>query len=262
MELLVIYSDFYKMLIEKRNQNKLNKEDYFYLQELDEVSNVDDIIIEISAVPSFLEQMLRLSIEFNELSFLGKVNVMNSLSEDDYNFLNSITSIEDINKKTYLRDIELNDYINHIENENKQLTQDEIYVNTDNFTEEICGFLINLSKYNYENYANNIKDLLIYYYEYAKYTLDNNKQITVGSNEDITSIVSLFEKMDIEFLIEEILYNHDFMFCIVDFYINTFPLNQICYQDENVTYKQIDDYIEANLDENIKQKVNYKKTRI
>jgi hypothetical protein len=263
MELAVAFSDLYKLCIYKRNQNELTVEDYFYLSEIDDINDLEDVIVSASAAPIFLERMIKASLEFNELSFLGKETVMMSLNEDDHNYLSGIANCHEMDKEIYLREIELTDYINHFETEAKRINQEEnYYVMADHFTEEICSFLTNLSKYNYENFANNIKDLLIFYYEYGKYTIDHNKQIMQGSEEDIQSIVSLFEKMNIEDIIQESLYNHDLLFCIVDFYLNTYPLKKICYADEQVPYQKVEKYMETITDEKIKQKLDYKKTRI
>jgi hypothetical protein len=260
LELAVTFSDLYKILIYKRNQNQLTIEDYFYLSEVDEIIDLDDVIVSVSASPILLERMLKASLEFQELSYLGKETMMMSLSEDDNHYLKGVSPFHEIDQEVYLRKIELTDYINHFKTESYRINQKEsYYVMPDHFTEEICSFLTQLSKYNYENFRSNIKDLLIFYYAYGKYTLDFKKQITQGSMEDIQNIVSLFEQMDIEESIQNLLHNHDLLFCIVDFYLNIYPLKTIYYQDEQVSYQTVEEYMKTISDEKIKQKLDDKR---
>ena len=82
MELVVAFSDLYKILMYKRNQNILTTEDYFYIAELDEVLEQSDLIPEISAVPALLEKSLKAMFEFRNMSFLGKQNVMRNLQKN------------------------------------------------------------------------------------------------------------------------------------------------------------------------------------
>ncbi len=263
IELIVSFSDLYRILIHKRNQNMLTTEDYFYLSQLEEVIELDDLIPEISSVPSFLEQMLKAMVEFHNMPFLGKVSVMQSLSEEDYDYLNQICPILD-EKEQYLREITLTDYVEHIENQTDKIILSEEYnVSPDHFVEEICGFMLNLSKYDYENFSNNIKDLLIPYYEYGKYTIDHDKSISQIPKENIEQIVSLFEDSDLENIIQEILYNRDILFALVDFFLNVYKSKKIFYEDGfQVTYQEVENYIENIEDEKVKQKMKYKKTRI
>lgn len=263
MELVVAFSDLYKILMYKRNQNILTTEDYFYIAELDEVLEQSDLIPEISAVPALLEKSLKAMFEFRNMSFLGKQNIMRNLNADDHNYLSMINPFHEEEKNTYLREITLDDYIKHIESKVGKLSlQNDFSVMPEHFIEEICGFIKDLSKSDYENCANNIKDLLIFYYEYAKYTIDHNKKITQGSEDDNKYIVEAFETMSLENLVEEILYNHDFMYCLVDYYVNTYPLKEVIYEDGNVDTKEVEAYVESIEDEKIKQKLKYKKTRI
>lgn len=197
------------------------------------------------------------------MSFLGKQNIMRNLTEEDNNYLNMINPFHEEEKEAYLREITLDDYIKHIEDKVKKLSlEEDFFVMPENFIEEICGFIKELSKNDYENFANNIKDLLIFYYEYAKYTIDHNKKITQGREDDAKYIVEAFESMSLENLVEEILYNHEFMYCLVDFYVNTYPLKKVIYEDGNVDTKDFEAYVESLDDEKIKQKLKYKKTRI
>jgi len=55
---MVAYSDFYKLMSLKKKQNIDTIDDYWHLCDIDCISDVDDLKVEISAVPGFLEKIL------------------------------------------------------------------------------------------------------------------------------------------------------------------------------------------------------------
>lgn len=214
MELVVAYSDFFKLMSIRKKENIATVDDYYYLCSVDNIHNVDDLIMEISIVPAFLEKILKSMYEFYMLSYLGRSNAYRSLTEDEKIYLSNFSSLFEEEKEFYERDVELEDYLFHYKMKQKIIENDnEISVlNTEHIINEICGYIVNLSKYNYENYINNIKDLLIFYYEWAKFDVMHEKTLIDEEIEGKEEFVSQFETLDFEEMGHDALYDSNFLF--------------------------------------------------
>lgn len=265
MEILVAYSDFFKLMSIRKKENIATVDDYYYLCSIDNIHNIDDLIMEVFIVPAFLEKILKSMYEFYMLSYLGRSNAYRSLTEDEKIYLSNFSSLFDEEKEFYERDVELEDYLFHYKMKQKIIeSNNEISVlDTEHIINEICGYIVNLSKYNYENYVNNIKDLLIFYYEWAKFDVMHEKTLIDEEIEGKEGFVSQFETSDFGEMGHDVLYDSNFLFFLVDFYCIVKENNTIHYKDgREITYCEVEEYVEHIDEEKVKEKMKYKKTRI
>lgn len=263
-ELMVAYSDFYKLMSLKKKQNIDTIDDYWYLCDIDCISDVDDLKVEISAVPGFLEKILKSMYEFYMLSFLGRSNLFRNLSELEDEYLTTITGFHQYEKEEYKREITLEDYILHFQMKQEVLKSNHVVgdLNINHIIDEICGFITNLSKYDYENYQNNIKDLLIFYYEWVKYDCLHEKNLIDEDIEIKEEFILQFETMTFDDMANSSIYDYNFLFAIVEFYLMN-NNKGIYYEDgRKVEYSEVDKYIDSLEDDKVKEKIKYKKTRI
>ena len=116
---------------------------------------------------------------------------------------------------------------------------------------------------NIEKYINNIKDLLIFYYEWAKFDVMHEKTLIDEEIEGKEGFVSQFETSDFGEMGHDVLYDSNFLFFLVDFYCIVKENNTIHYKDgREITYCEVEKYVEHIDEEKVKEKMKYKKTRI
>lgn len=264
-EIMVAYSDFFKIMNIRKKQNIANVDDYYYLCSIDCISDTDDLIAEISAVPAFLEKILKSMYEFYMLSYLGKSNAFRSLSESEHEYLSNITQFHQEEAKSYLGEVTLEDYVFHFQMKQKIVDRNN-EVSTlypEHIINEICGFITDLSKYDYENFQNNVKDLLIFYYEWVKYDCMHEKNLVDEDIEIKEDFIQQFESMSFDEMANDILYDQGFLFFLVDFYCMNAKKGGIGYEDGRIIkYSQVEKYIANIEDEKVKEKIKHKKTRI
>ena len=265
MELVVAYSDLFKLISYRKKENMATMDDYYYLKNIDNISNIDDLMSEIVAYPDFLEEILESMYEFYMLFYLGRSNVYHSLSENEMMYLSKLTSFFEEEKEIYTKDMELEDYLFHYKMKQKVFENDDevSMLDTTHIIDEICGYITNLSKYNYDNYINNIKDLLIFYYEGVKFDVMHEKNLIHEKADDKKEFVSQFETLNFEEMGQEILYDSDFLFFLVEFYCVVKEHNTLYDEDgRKITYREVEEYVKNIDEEKVKEKMKYKKTRI
>lgn len=265
LEIAVYFCDLYVMLTHKKKENLLTQEDYADFMVIDLITSFEELEEEMMMIPSFLEDCMEKSNEFYQLSFFGKANVFRHLSEEDHTFLSTINPFYLEEKEFYQREITEKDYLYHYETEMHKIQTNEqtAGVVSEHVIEEMIGFLKHLASENYENYMNNVKTFLIYHYEWSKYFVTHKEMMDPTEKETFESAVEIFETYSIPELAEELLYNDNYLFQIVDFYIATYPVaSKYSYSGKKITYEEVKDYVEKNIDEDTLEKVKYKKTRI
>lgn len=223
LELLVAYGDMYKMLAYKNRETMLTEEEYALLDLKKEIEDADDLIATISATPGILNPMFKAMIAFYDLSYLGKYNVINSLSESDNTYLEELILTHAGEKEEYTKEIELLDYVNYFNGET-QKAHDTIDVT--HFITGIAGFIKNLAKHNYENYVSNIRGLFAFCYEWGKYFIDHDKACLEGF-EEVEEFIEVFEKYSLLDLEEEASNNDTLLEMLIDFYINMEPMKEM-----------------------------------
>lgn len=265
LEISTYYVDFYMLINHKIKELRLKKEDYSNLDILSSIEDYGDLLATVSADPSFLEKMMKASLEVEELSFLGKVYLYEQLEQEDIEKIISINPvfIEEIER--YSREIEPNDYIEHFETELRKctLSYEVQEMNGDHILTELCGFLKSLSIYDYENYINNLKDMAIFHYEYIKYMRDFHYDFTMYTEEEMDTMITYFESVSIPELASDVLYkeNYGYLKAIVEFYVNVYPRGVTFDMDgREISYEDVCNYIEN--DKKAKEKVKDKNTRI
>ncbi len=265
LEMVTYYTDLYLIINQHQKELCLRKEEYPILDLLSSIETYDDLVATVSSDPSFLEEMMKASLEVQELSFLGKVNLYYKLEQEDIDTLLKINPvfIEEIDM--YSREIEPVDYIEHFEIELEKCTTYDVFPNLDggHILTELCGFIKNLSVIHYENYINNIKDMAIFHYECIKYLKDFHYESSMYTEEEMKSMISYFENVSILELAVDILHkeNYDYLRTIVEFYVQVYP-NQKLFDNEGheISYKDVCRYIGTN--EKAKEKTKEKGNRI
>lgn len=264
-ELMIAYCDFVKIMSYKKRQNVATLDDYYYLCSMDNIETSEDLLTEISVIPAFLEEILKSMYQFYMMSYLGRSNLFRNLSESENKYLSKITEFHTIEKEEYLDEVKLEDYLSHYKMKLKILenNNDVEILNIEHIIEEIRGFILNLSITNYENYLNNIKDLIIFYYEWTKYDCTHEKNLLEEEISIKEDFVSQFESMTFEEMGNEILCDQDFLFFLIDFYCTNSTKKVMYYEDGRyVEYSEVEKYVENLEDEKVKEKIKYKKTRI
>ena len=267
LELLTYYTDCYMVLNAKKKNVSLKTNDYNILTLFEFILDFDDLVAEISATPFLLEEMMKASLEFDSLSFLGKVNLYHYLEEEDKKRLLKMnpTFIEE--QDVYSRFIETEDYIKHFEEQQTRyerlMGEEPSQSIKDAIITEICGFLKNLSLYDYENYINNIKDMAIFHYEYLKYAYDSKIELALYHREEMKEVIAYFEEQDMSTLAMDLFssYNYGYLKEMVWFYLENYSKGFL--EDTTgikIPYEEVVAYTESN--PKSKEKIKDKKTRI
>ena len=266
LELLTYYTDFYMVLNAKKKEVALDTKEFELLTLCTDIHDYDDLVAEISATPFLLEEMMKASLKVEGLSFLGKMNLYHYLEEEDKEIILKVnpTFIEE--EETYSRFIEPKDYIRHFKEQiqkYERVKEEAPHLVKEAFVTEICGFLKNLSIYDYENYINNMKDMAIFHYEYLKYIHDFKIEIALYDKEEIEEVIQYFEDGDIPTLAADLFssYNYGYLKEMIWFYLENYEKGFLeDKQGGKITYEEVCAYTENN--DEIKEKMQYKKTRI
>lgn len=258
--LMIAYEDMFLLLNHKKKEGILTMKDFYNIYIMDGIEDYTDLKSEVSANPDFFVRLLDSIIEFGTLGLLGKKNLVKTLSDNEKDYLKNISSFHDEYEK-YSEQMDTKEYIEYFGNRAKLLSDDEYKIDTSNIIEEITGYIINLSKYDYENYANNVKDLLIYYYEWVKYDSTHDFKLFKDAKDDNIIFINAFEETSLEELISDSVSDFDFVWTLVSFYIEGHYTNsKYNCEKELIIYDEVEKYIETN--EDAKEKIKYKKTRI
>lgn len=258
LEIATYYTDLYLILNQKKKELRLQKEDYPNLDILYSIESYDDVVANVSADPSFLEEMIKSSLQVQELSFLGKVNLYHKLEQEDIDSILRIfpVFIEEVEK--YSQETAPADYVDHFESELEKCTTMDVFPNLDgdHILTELCGFLKGLSSYDYENYSNNVIEMATFHYEYIKYLSDFGYEFSMYTKEEMHHMIAYFESVSPFDLATDLLYkdNYDYLRTIVEFYVQVYPREKIFDNEgREISYREVCHYIET--DEKAKEKI-------
>ncbi len=258
LELATYYGDLYLILNQKKKELQLRKEDYPVLDLLYAIESYDDLVAIVSSDPSFLEEMMRSSLQVHELAYLGKVNLYHKLEQEDIDSILHIfpVFIEEVEK--YKQEIEPIDYVNHFEAELEKCITMDVFPNLDgeHILTELCGFLKGLSAYDYENYSNNVIEMASFHYEYLKYLTDFHYEVNMYTKEEMQHMIAYFESVSLFDLATDLLYkdNYDYLRTIVEFYVQVYPRKKIFDNEgREISYREVCHYTEKN--EKVKEKI-------
>lgn len=255
------YTDMYLILNHKAKELMLSSEDYYIQGLMDSISDFEDVKIAVSSDPNFLEKMLESILDYKELPFLSRMNLARSLSTSDSEYLSKISPFFKEEQELYTKKVELDDYIKYFNDRTSQLEDLGTSVLEESILLELAGFLKNLSKFDYNNYMENIKDLLIYYYSWSKFDLNHKNKLIEIDEEEKSIFVSEFENTSFSEIGEIVIHDDDFLRYILEFYIYTKPKDKIYYEDgQEVKYEQVEEYLETLEEPKVKEKLKYKKS--
>lgn len=267
LELLTYYTDYILLSNLNLKESMLTEEGFKRIQILSTINDFDDLLVEISANPPLLLEMMSSTLQVEELSLLGRMNLYHKLEEETIQYLSEINFVFIEEKDAYTRFIEPKDYIKHYEEQIQKYEQvmEEVTPQSikDAIVTEIVGFLKNLSLYDYENYINNIKDMALFHYEYLKYVHTFQIELALYDKTEIEEVITYFEAEDIPTLAADLFspYNYGYLKEFVWFYLENYTKGFL--EDRKagkITYEEVCAYTEK--DTKTKGKIKDKKTRI
>ena len=227
----VLFSDLYKKLNLKKRLNILNEEDIIVFQILNNYNNLDNFINDSSRDIGLLAQLIEATLDFNELSILGKMNLMKSLNEEEVLYLNNICPTFYYDKDSYDKDFSCEQYYKFFKNINKNHRKN--HINTINSIKLITDYINNLGINRKEEFKKIVKEYYIFYdkvcgYLNSKYLLDEDEKKTFDIIHDFTvENIDLYVKKDNKILDVLVSFNiymneikKDNKYCMGDIYFS------------------------------------------
>ena len=115
----MLFSDLYKSLNLKKRLNILNEEETIIYQILNGYKNLDNFIEDSLNDSGLLCRLVDSTLEFNELSILGKMNLMKSLNNDDILYLKELCPTFEYDIESYDKNLTCEQYYKFFKNINK-----------------------------------------------------------------------------------------------------------------------------------------------
>ncbi len=240
---MIGYTDMYLLMNHKAKELRMKREDYYYKTIMDYIENFDDLKISVSTDQPFFKKLLESIIEYYNLPFLSKMNLAYNIKEEDKQYLSEISVFFKEEQELYTKEVELDDYVKYFIDKINDI-QEDYPIYEEQIVVELVGFLKNLSKFNYANYMDNIKDLLTYYYEWVKYDVGHKNNLLEVKGDYKIEFVSYFENLRMEEMVEMISGDDGFLELLLEFYVTTKPNGKVYYQTgEAVSYEEVKEYI-------------------
>ncbi len=267
LELLTYYTDFYMVMNAKKKEVALDIEEFELLTLCVDIHNFDDLVAEILATSFLLEEMMKASLKVEGLSFLGRTHLYHYLEEEDKENILKINPTFMEEEQIYNRFIEPKDYIYHFKEQLRKyervMGEEAPHLVKDAVVEEICGFLKNLSLYDYDNYVGNIEEMALFHYAYLKYASTLQMELALYTKEEIEEVIQYLEEEDMPTLAADLFSscNYGYLKEMVWFYLENQEKGFLEDQKAGkITYEEVCAYIEK--DKKTKEKIKDNKTRI
>lgn len=147
----VMYLDAYKLSLYHQKECLADDSDTEFLGQLVDIYDLDDLLAEVSSNPEFLIRLIEECYRFRQMSGLGKINIVKSLSDDENEWVLEDFPIHRQDLDTYDIEIHLDHILDSIENQTRHQKKDAFYEFKEAIMLNIMGFIRNLTNYDYDN---------------------------------------------------------------------------------------------------------------
>lgn len=215
----VVYLDAYKMYAYRLKQGIATEEDIDIFYQLWNIVDFNDLLAEISANIGLFNTMIKASYDFHNLSGLGKILVVRSLSLTENQKLSLIFPCHDLDLDTYYEDLTIDKLIKNIRNQNKFYQKTLMIDFQEGIIYSVVGFIKDLFKVDRRNAKKLCLEIALVDYRASKYLVNLAKD-----NKILQEHIELYENngveqiIDLLFLDSELLF--DTIYMLVDLYVN------------------------------------------
>lgn len=196
--LSVLFSDLYKSLNLKKRLNILNVEDTIIFQILNGYEDLNTFLDDCLNDPKLLCRLVDSTLEFNELSILGKMNLMKSLNDNDILYLKKLCPTFSYDIKDYDKILTYEQYCKFFKNINMHHKNN--YIDSIDTIKLITDYINNLGIIRKEEFNETVKNYYKFYDKFCYYL--DSKGLLSEDEKKTFDIIHGFSDENIELYIK------------------------------------------------------------
>ena len=228
----VVYLDAYKMYAYRQKQGIATEDDIDTFYQLWNIVDFNDLLAEISSNIGLFNTMIKASYDFYNLTGLGKVLVVRSLSLSENKKLSVIFPCHNLDLDTYYETITIDRLVKNIKNQFKYYSKTLMIDFPEGVIYNVVGFIKNLFNIDNSNAKSLCLEIALVDYRAAKYLVNSGEE-----NETLKEHIVFYENNSLEKILSllgqdsELLF--DAIYMLVDLYVNG-RYNEIEFNDQMI----------------------------
>ena len=172
------FLDSYRMLLDKKKYNNLTQVEDEYLNQFNQIEDIDDLVFMIDENPKLLNSIILGTIKFKNLNLKGQANMLLQLSDEKTLKFNKFYLFE---KYEMFKDRTKNDIISIFKNNKNSKNEEKVY--------EILNIMDVMYIGNTIGFSKLLLDMLKVFYKWKKVIQLTKPELTFGLEDEILEIV-------------------------------------------------------------------------
>lgn len=172
------FLDSYRMLLDKKKYNNLTQLEDEYLNQFNQIEDIDDLLFMIDENPKLLNLIILGTIKFKSLNLKGQANMLLQLSDEKALKFNNFYLFE---KYEMFKDRTKNDIISIFKDNKNSKNEEKVY--------EILNIMDVMYIGNTMGFSKLLLDMLKVFYKWKKVIQLTKPELTFGLEDEILEIV-------------------------------------------------------------------------
>lgn len=229
---MILFLDAYKIYSFKNKEGILNDDEMELFEILTSYEDFEDIEASIYADPMFFQKLIESTYHFYQMSGLGKMNIIHSLSQEENDYLTDLCPAHKEDLKKYKKQITIKDLLKSYQAQKKYQEKKLDCYSSQSILYQIARFIQNLCKNDYDQAS-----ILLYDIGRSDYVICSNFVPLSEKNDLFHEHYFFYEESDAEDILWRLEKDENFLL--------------------EALYHMTGLYIEGNLDENTFSKDNF-----